>query len=686
MQESRRASKRKSVHGSDIEPSSKKQRLLHHSLPPAPDKSPAHATTYQRPAEETPQLVYASLSSAQAQAQAHDGTNFRPSTEERKVCHQSFAPAQSHDMANHALATQKLDIDHGSLPSALTPASAQAHDITDLGPATKKPKLSYASLPRTRVRASSVERAHLEAEHMRKSLRLWCRTRGHDFNLVDQRGLSDTALLSPNFDVCKLMAVFQSSTDRHCAYGPPELDSCPFDGSSAEKRSAENPKVDAHCVPEQELHDLSDLPSAPGIAAQTCPVSCEVSLHHPPAQCSTSRGRPESGEETSDSSIIPKTTAKESPAFGDNVDAACAPLDDQASTPLSPINSTLNVGYNTRLASPDQIASAGSNPDMGDNTTAASSDQIASAGSNPDMGDNTTAASSDQIASAGSNPDMGDNTTAASSDQIAYLALNPDMRDNTTLASSDQIASADSNRKMGDNNTAASSDQIPSVASNRDKRDSTKAGSSYRIASVASSPDMRDDTTAAISDQNALPFPDSSLRDDTTLASPSEAPPFGPVRNQGGRPRGRKPRVLKTPKGPTRFQKNHPVKATLNIDVWENILLFCSPDFLLKARTISTTFRSILKNDSLIWKRARVNHFGPDMPDPPSGLSEQQYADLLTGNGCQTLGCESSKARKTYWAVQRRLCLECFHKAFLPVSTLISIQVVHFHRTDVHLA
>ena len=179
-------------------------------------------------------------------------------------------------------------------------------------------------------------------------------------------------------------------------------------------------------------------------------------------------------------------------------------------------------------------------------------------------------------------------------------------------------------------------------------------------------------------------------RDETLVASSSQISAVEPVRKKGGRPKGRKPRAPrkpKTPKGPTRFQKNHPVKAAVNFDVWENILSHCPPDFLLKARTISSTFRSVLKDDSAIWKISRVSHFGSDMPEPPVGLSERQYADLLTGTGCQTRGCESQKARKTYWALQKRLCVECFHKSFVPVSIsnlIPSILLTHF--ADVHLA
>ncbi len=163
---------------------------------------------------------------------------------------------------------------------------------------------------------------------------------------------------------------------------------------------------------------------------------------------------------------------------------------------------------------------------------------------------------------------------------------------------------------------------------------------------------------------------DLTMESKTTNASSDQIASVPPARNKGGRPRTRMLNAPKKLKGPTRFQKNHPVKAAVNIDVWENILLFCPPDFLLKARTVSSTFRSVLKDDSPIWKIARINHFGSDAPGPPLDLSEPQYADLLTGTGCQTRDCESKKTRKTYWVFQKRLCIDCFQKAFLPVSIL----------------
>ena len=236
-----------------------------------------------------------------------------------------------------------------------------------------------------------------------------------------------------------------------------------------------------------------------------------------------------------------------------------------------------------------------------------------------------------------------------------------DYENNTTPASSHCIASVGTNHNLVDYCAATNLDQ-EGVPRETDIPDT----------GIPDSGTPQIDTLETATPQSDPSTPGSSLREDTTPASLPQNSSVGPARNKGGRPRVecRKPRARKTPKGQTRLQKNHPIKATVNVDVWENILVFCPPEFLLKARSISRTFRSILKDDSLIWGRARVKYFGPDLPEPPPGLSEPQYADLLTGSGCQTPGCTSSKTRKTYWAIQKRLCVECFQKSFVPVSTL----------------
>ena len=572
MQKSRKASRRKSAHTSDMEPSTKRQKTLHSSISPALDQSQACATISSSPADGVSKPIEASLPPAQTQTQ--NTTDLRlagAATEKRKLDDCSDDPLQVYDRPNHLLPTW-VELEHCSP----RPANAQAHNMTDPGPATKKQKLSYANLPPARVRQKRLSKEELDsylAHYYRRRIECWCRRYGHNYQVFSR--LSDESLLSPDFRVDDYITT-PDSGDRPIDCGAPESGVSPFDDSSTKKSTAETPDLDAHQVLNQEVRDTFYHLTALNAAIQVHLVSGEGSLHQNPPQDSVSRERLDSGNEISHSQFPPILNVKASVTFGGEVDEACLSPRDQTSSSLSSINSTIQSS---------DYYPPGSNVKCNIRNT--SSDQSTSANSVCDVADRTTTAKSNHNASASSDRDIGKDNAAARSDQIAPLS------------------------------------------------------------------------------------PYSNLGDNATHASSSRTPSIGPARNLGGRPRGRKPlppKKSKTPKGPARFQKNHPVKSAVIVDVWENILSFCPPDFLLKARTVSSTFRSVLKDDSPIWKISRLSHFGPDMPDPPSGLSEPQYADLLTGTGCQTRGCSSKKTRKTYWAFQKRLCMRCFEQMFLPVS------------------
>lgn len=704
-QEARRASKRRSPHGSDMEPCAKKQKFLHASMPPGLTQFQARPTPYLRPVtDKGPKSVDASLPPVPTPSQTPATTNLGPSistSKRKKYDHRSNTPAQSHDMANHGPGTKKLELDRNS------GSVAQSHDITDLGPAHKKQRLSFASLPpgRGRVTLSVEERERKEAELNRCVHKRWCKSYEPNPDLTNESILPDAMLLSGKFNDYEYMSSHSSNNHGH-ASGPQEAATYPFDGSSAANPRSQSPKVGAYCGPRQELQHLFHHSPAPNRYPQALSVSGEVSIHHSSTQGPISR----------DCSHV---TAVLSPALGGKVNEACPNLINQASTMLSSLNSSLegpsctasipNAKHTTTSASADQTVLVGSVCDMADETVAASSDSstpsslavtsretVPSASSSQtalinsirdtrddgaDMSSNQiplsssdvklkgdiTSTSSDFISLVDSIRHAGDKTANVSSDQIGF-SLDVNLGDNTTPTGSDQTTVIDSSHDTGDKIANASSDQIAPPSLDFSLRENTTPTISDHMNVIESTRDAGDVTVDASLDEVVPSSLDVSLRDGTTPASTSETPSVGPARSKGGRPRGRKPRELKPPKGRTRFQKNHPVKATVNMDVWENILLFCPLDFLLRARSISKTFRSVLKHDSLIWKKARVNQFGPEMPDPPLGLSEPQYADLVTGNGCHTRGCTSKKARKTYWALGKRLCIECFQKSFIPVS------------------
>ena len=94
----------------------------------------------------------------------------------------------------------------------------------------------------------------------------------------------------------------------------------------------------------------------------------------------------------------------------------------------------------------------------------------------------------------------------------------------------------------------------------------------------------------------------------------------------------------------TVFRTSRPILTRSPLDVWRDIFAQCPLEFLIKARAVCRDFRIILSSE-VTWKQIRLRNYGPDCPDPPPGMTEMQYADLLTGRGCQSKGC-SGKARK----------------------------------------
>ena len=138
-------------------------------------------------------------------------------------------------------------------------------------------------------------------------------------------------------------------------------------------------------------------------------------------------------------------------------------------------------------------------------------------------------------------------------------------------------------------------------------------------------------------------------------STPAEANP-----RKGGRPRADKqfPRQ-KELRVRTKLRTNRPVKNEIPFEVWQSILEFCPLEFLLKAVNIAYFKDILLRNDS-VWKAARLNQFGHDMPDPPPGISEYKYANLLAGSGCH--GCDDKLTRRVYWGFVRRWCDNCLKK------------------------
>ena len=135
-----------------------------------------------------------------------------------------------------------------------------------------------------------------------------------------------------------------------------------------------------------------------------------------------------------------------------------------------------------------------------------------------------------------------------------------------------------------------------------------------------------------------------------------------------------KPRRRYRAKGPTRLRKDRPVQAEVPLDVWANILSFCPPRFLARARRLNTSFRDLLVY-STIWQHSRQEYHGVDMPAPFPGMKEDEYASLLDGLGC--MECGNRKTRKTYWVWRKRWCVPCFEtstvKVMLPFFSFLPL-------------
>jgi hypothetical protein len=114
------------------------------------------------------------------------------------------------------------------------------------------------------------------------------------------------------------------------------------------------------------------------------------------------------------------------------------------------------------------------------------------------------------------------------------------------------------------------------------------------------------------------------------------------------------PRISK----PTRL-RGKAISKHVDMDCWYIILSFTDPGQLLAMRNQITPFYRVLRDHPKLWKLSREFHDGEDMPDPPSVITELQFADLRHGHGCMSCGGAPS-TRKTYWAFLRRWCKPCF--------------------------
>lgn len=114
---------------------------------------------------------------------------------------------------------------------------------------------------------------------------------------------------------------------------------------------------------------------------------------------------------------------------------------------------------------------------------------------------------------------------------------------------------------------------------------------------------------------------------------------------------------------PTRLRKGKTLSKGVDLDCWFTILSFSDPAQLLEMRSKIASCYRFLRDNPMLWKHSRNYYYGSDMPDPPSQLTEFEYAHLRHGHGC--MSCHAPNTRKTYWAFLRRWCKTCLQSKTL---------------------
>ncbi|KAG9232512.1 hypothetical protein BJ875DRAFT_505967 [Amylocarpus encephaloides] len=126
-----------------------------------------------------------------------------------------------------------------------------------------------------------------------------------------------------------------------------------------------------------------------------------------------------------------------------------------------------------------------------------------------------------------------------------------------------------------------------------------------------------------------------------------------------------------------------PARERLNDDLWMRVFEFAPPSFLKKARLVSRSWKAAIDQFDSIFVNCRKENFGFDMPEPPTGMTERQYGDLLGGKGCQEPGCINRQATRTYWSWSKRWCAECWERAIEREDRILKTHQNHFGRSTV---
>ncbi|KAF2467040.1 uncharacterized protein BDR25DRAFT_305840 [Lindgomyces ingoldianus] len=130
------------------------------------------------------------------------------------------------------------------------------------------------------------------------------------------------------------------------------------------------------------------------------------------------------------------------------------------------------------------------------------------------------------------------------------------------------------------------------------------------------------------------------------------------------------PTIRPQPK-PTKLRRGRALQKEIDLDSWFTILRFSDPAQLLEMRDKIASCYRFLRDNPTLWKHSRRYYYGAGLPDPPSELTEFQYAHLRHGHGCMSCGTQGT--RKTYWAFLRRWCKTCLQSKMIKESEALAM-------------
>jgi hypothetical protein len=128
------------------------------------------------------------------------------------------------------------------------------------------------------------------------------------------------------------------------------------------------------------------------------------------------------------------------------------------------------------------------------------------------------------------------------------------------------------------------------------------------------------------------------------------------------------------------FRVDKPIQAGIPDDIWRIILKESHPTVLLIIKNLSHYLHDLLQEQS-IWKASREKLHGANMPGPPGEMTEQRYAHLLYGQGCdfQRSKCGSNVTKKVYWPFLLRMCDACFRRKIEKVCGIRAVLLLTRH-------